>query len=196
RVWMSVPLRVTYVEAERFARENLRWIAQQREKIKHTCPVDTNLQTGTVLRLWGQPIQLQIEPAQSGPAVVREDDALRLFVPAQDGPAACRAALESWFRAQLTIALQDVCKRWELVVGQRASSYHIRKMKTRWGSCSLKTRRICVNEQLVHEPPEWLGYVVVHELTHFLVPNHSQAFWTLMDGFYPNWRTIRRYMRK
>lgn len=196
RVWMSIPLRVTLAEAEWFARKHLTWITEQSELVNMRRTATADIKTGTILRLWGNPLHVQIEPTCGHPTVIHEGDTLRLFISTQDGQAACQSAIDSWFRTQLTLSLGDVCKRWETVVGRRAESYYIRRMNTRWGSCSLKTRRICVNAQLVHEPPEWLNYVIVHELTHFLVPNHSTGFWALMDGFYPNWRTVRHNMRE
>jgi predicted metal-dependent hydrolase len=48
-------------------------------------------------------------------------------------------------------------------------------MKTKWGSCNAKARRIWLNLELIKKPPACLEYVVVHELTHLLVATTTTA---------------------
>ena len=51
-----------------------------------------------------------------------------------------------------------------------------RYMKTKWGSCS-KKKKICLNLSLRHLPTHLIRYVVLHEMTHLLIPNHGENFW-------------------
>ena len=64
-------------------------------------------------------------------------------------------------------------------------------MKSRWGSCNVKTGALCLNVQLVKKPPQCLEYVVVHELCHLLVPNHSPQFWAYVADCLPDWKRRR-----
>lgn len=66
---------------------------------------------------------------------------------------------------------------------------------SRWGSCNHKTRRLSFSLYLLLLPHECIEHVVVHELTHLLVPNHSPAFHALMDKYFPRWREARRETR-
>ena len=59
--------------------------------------------------------------------------------------------------------------------------------RTLWGSCS-PSGTLSFNWRLVLAPLEVLDYVVVHELCHLRVPNHSRAFWELVEGRRPRWR--------
>jgi predicted metal-dependent hydrolase len=45
-------------------------------------------------------------------------------------------------------------------------------------------------------PPDVADYVVVHELCHLRVPNHSRVFWTLLQQHRPDWRTRRAWLRE
>jgi predicted metal-dependent hydrolase len=67
--------------------------------------------------------------------------------------------------------------------------------RTLWGSCSA-AGTLSFNWRLVLAPLEVLDYVVVHELCHLRVPNHSKSFWTLVEGSRPDWREQRDWLRK
>lgn len=83
---------------------------------------------------------------------------------------------------------------WAQLMGVTYSQVAIRTMKSRWGSCSA-TGRICINRRLAHYPPQWLDYVVVHELSHRIHLNHSPAFWATVARYYPQWKLVRGAMR-
>ena len=64
-----------------------------------------------------------------------------------------------------------------------------------WGSCSA-AGTLSFNWRLVLAPLEVLDYVVVHELCHLRVPNHSKTFWGLVEGSRPDWRKQRGWLRE
>ena len=70
----------------------------------------------------------------------------------------------------------------------------IRKQKTRWGSCSSKNN-INLNANLLHLPPELLDYVLLHELVHTRVKNHSKDFWDELETVVPNARQVDRRLK-
>ena len=84
--------------------------------------------------------------------------------------------------------------KWEPVMGVTVSGVTIRLMKTRWGSCNVKTHHININLALEKKPPFCLEYVVVHEMTHILEASHSPVFWDYMTQFYPDWKRVRKYL--
>ena len=67
--------------------------------------------------------------------------------------------------------------------------------RTLWGSCSAGGT-LSFNWRLVLAPVEVLDYVVVHELCHLRVPNHSRAFWGLVECRRPRWREQRAWLRE
>jgi predicted metal-dependent hydrolase len=67
--------------------------------------------------------------------------------------------------------------------------------RTLWGSCS-PGGTLSFNWRLVLAPLEVLDYVVVHEVCHLRVPNHSRAFWGLVEGRRPHWREQRAWLRE
>ena len=71
----------------------------------------------------------------------------------------------------------------------------IRKMTSRWGVCNIKNHNVTLNLELSKYNIECLNYVIVHELSHFIHPNHSKKFWLLVGKYYPNYKDIRKYLR-
>lgn len=63
-----------------------------------------------------------------------------------------------------------------------------RKMISRWGSCHSQKGILTFNTNLMYAPMECIEYVVHHEFTHFLQPNHSRRFYDELAKVYPNWK--------
>lgn len=72
----------------------------------------------------------------------------------------------------------------------------IRKMKSRWGVCNTKSKVITLNLELIKSDITFLDYVINHELAHLIHPNHSKDFWNLVGINYPNYKEIRKMMKK
>ena len=64
----------------------------------------------------------------------------------------------------------------------------IRTMKSCWGSCLVNKGIITLNRKLLMKPRECIEYVVIHELCHFIHPNHSKEFYKFMEQFMPDWK--------
>ena len=71
----------------------------------------------------------------------------------------------------------------------------IRKMTSRWGVCNIKNKNITLNLELSKYDIKALDYVIVHELSHFIHPNHSKQFWTIVSKYYPNYKETRKYLK-
>lgn len=71
----------------------------------------------------------------------------------------------------------------------------IKKMKSRWGSCSRK-KNLNFNAKLIYLPDDLIDYVIVHELCHLIEFNHSRSFWNLVAQTVPDHRKMRAELRK
>jgi predicted metal-dependent hydrolase len=70
----------------------------------------------------------------------------------------------------------------------------LRNQKTRWGSCSADNN-ISLNVRLVLLPPELRDYVILHELVHTRVKNHSRRFWAELDKYVPGAKAMDKRLR-
>ena len=80
-------------------------------------------------------------------------------------------------------------------IGVAPKRIQIRDQRSRWGSCST-SGTLSFNWRLVLAPFEVLDYVVVHELCHLRVPNHSRRFWKLVENRRPDWREQRDWLHE
>ncbi len=71
----------------------------------------------------------------------------------------------------------------------------IRKMTSRWGVCNIKNKNVTLNLELSKYDLTALDYVIVHELSHFIHPNHSKEFWCLVAKYYPNYKEVRKSLK-
>ena len=72
----------------------------------------------------------------------------------------------------------------------------IRKMKTRWGVCNVRTHVITLNLELIKRDPKYLNYVIMHELSHLIHGNHSKRFWNLVEENCPGCKKIGKEMKE
>ena len=70
-----------------------------------------------------------------------------------------------------------------------------RKMVSCWGSCNTKKAILTFNTNLMYAPIECVEYVVHHEFTHFLQPNHSRRYYVELEKVCPNWKDSRKKLR-
>lgn len=70
----------------------------------------------------------------------------------------------------------------------------IRCMKSRWGSCAYKQGAITLNSRLLQAPEACLEYVVAHELAHFIHPDHSSHFYSLLSHVMPDYKARKKLL--
>jgi predicted metal-dependent hydrolase len=103
------------------------------------------------------------------------------------------------------VAVRALTKQAERLLPQRLSklaerhgfeyrSVTIRKLRSRWGSCSSQ-QDIVLNCYLLQLPWELIDYVLLHELVHTRIMRHGQPFWDELARYVPNLQTVRKAMR-
>ena len=102
--------------------------------------------------------------------------------------------LHKWLVKQAnSIFLEELNKMYNIFpINIPYPSLTIRKMKTRWGVCNTKTKRVTLNLELIKKDLKYLDYVIVHELAHLVYPNHQHEFWSLVGQVIPNYKSLRK----
>jgi predicted metal-dependent hydrolase len=128
--------------------------------------------------------------------VILHHNHIELVVPKDATHEKKEAVLYRWYRVELKKELQLMVEEWESKMSVKATSFAVRKMKTKWGSCNNHDGRILFNTELAKKPKECIEYVVVHELVHLLERKHNKRFVLLMNGFLGGWNERRRMLNE
>ena len=70
----------------------------------------------------------------------------------------------------------------------------LRNQKTRFGSCSYRNN-INLNINLMNFDYDVIDYVILHELAHTRVKNHSKNFWLEVEKYCPNYKELRKKLK-
>jgi predicted metal-dependent hydrolase len=96
----------------------------------------------------------------------------------------------------LKALIPSLLEQWQPAVGVIVHDWRIKKMKTKWGSCSKVAGRIWFNLELAKKPPSCLEFILVHEMVHLLERHHNDRFTEYMDRFMPHWRLHREELNR
>ena len=150
--------------------------------------------SGESCYLWGKPYRLQIVPGGKRYSIEKTPNKIIMTVPDGATTDGKEQALTEWYRAELKRVLETVFETCKKKTGIDADEAKIKKMKTRWGTCNIDSRRIWINLQLAKKPPECLEYVVIHELVHLLEKNHTNRFNALVEEYCPTWKEAKKLL--
>jgi|BEDMetMinimDraft_2_1075160.scaffolds.fasta_scaffold00590_4 predicted metal-dependent hydrolase len=106
-----------------------------------------------------------------------------------------RRLIYEWAKRRASLAIKQSVWRQSRTLGIDSYRLVIRDQKTRWGSCSAR-RTISFNFRIGLAPKEVMDYVVLHELVHLKVMNHSKSFWEEIAKYCPNHKEYERWLRK
>ena len=104
-----------------------------------------------------------------------------------------------WFRDLCRETVTKLCETAYPKFGKYGIKFpeiKFRNMISRWGSCMPRAGRITFNYALASVPFVCIEYVVIHEFTHFLHPDHSADFYRQLSVFLPDWRERKALLEK
>lgn len=196
KIRISAPIRMSDAQIKQFVLSKKDWILLQQEKVQlSNVHRKIDFLTGDQIMLWGKHYPLVVKEITQRSMVHFDGDIVELSVKKDvnhNSPQHRESILNEWYRKELKDKLPAMIQKWESVIGVVSSDFTIRDMKTRWGTCNVRTKRICFNLQLVKKSPRCVEYVVVHELVHLLERSHNHVFKTYMDHYLPDWRMIKK----
>ncbi len=212
QVQVVVPLSARPTDIHRFLFQKAHWIITKIKELSAGAPVGNfhlensqrkTFADGQEFLFLGKkfPLSVQECPQSSKTAVSLFFDGLRFaaVVP----PALSRNEREAQIKERFLVWYQLQAKE---ILGSRVFHYTrvmevgpkeiaIRSHKRIWGSCNYRKQTIHLNWQIVMSPMDVLDYVVVHELCHLRVPNHSKAFWQSVEKFLPDYKQHRMWLK-
>jgi len=196
RIEVRVPYFCSYIQADQFVQERHQWISNKLQEFSSVSYTRYENDEDSCFFL-GQKIELDVYCAARYSAKLN-DGILSLGIKHTQDPAAKQHAISRWYKEQgSTIFAERLETCWTSFADRvsRKPELKLRKMKSRWGSCS-RDGDITLNSELIRAPYPLLDYVVTHELSHLLEFNHSPRFYQLMDEAMPDWRERKEQLKQ
>ena len=166
------------------------WIAKQRRffEVYHPLPEPKRFVSGETHLYIGRQYRLKVYRAgESDVKLIGRF--LKVCVPEPQDARRVRAALDAWYREharRIFLDRIDRCIESAPSLKQVEFTLRIRRMARRWGSCS-RNGTITLSTELIKTPLHCIEYVILHELCHLRVHDHSPAFFRLLNLYMPDW---------
>lgn len=110
------------------------------------------------------------------------------------GVSAAKKAFETFYAVKATRRINDRVAYFAPKVGVKPKSVLISDLAYRWASCS-KEGTLKFNWKCMMAPPKVIDYVVVHELCHMHIQDHSDAFWNEVDKILPDYLERKNWLK-
>ena len=199
-VFVSAPQRVSAKAVESFIISRLEWIFKHIDRLNDLKKENTfELKSGTVITIFDNKYLLTVTESRSRSCHI-ENDELVVTLPDKSNTDMLKNTLSSFLEDRLKETLDTLCSSiYEKDFKPLNISYpeiRIRKMRSRWGSCHSQNKKVIFNKQLVFLPTKCVEYIIYHEFTHFIQPNHSSEFYKVLKGFLPDLYERKNELKK
>ncbi|MBQ8932358.1 MAG: M48 family metallopeptidase [Ruminiclostridium sp.] len=189
---VSASNRATIEMIEKALIKNADYIFKAQEKIKRAKekePAPLSYKDGEIIRIFGNDYQLKILYGNN--KVISDNGCVVIYTKEPENKELLEKLCNKYLR---TLVVENI-NNWCREIFPRFKKYNIaypemgfRKMKARWGSCHSNKGKVFFNTELVHKSEAFCRYVIVHELSHFVHPDHSAAFYRLVEEIMPDYK--------
>ncbi len=115
----------------------------------------------------------------------------RILIPTENS----KARFITFLKRSLKKIIEDKIKKINEIYNFKYTSISISSAKTNWGSCS-GTNRLHFTYKLMLCPEQVIDYIIIHELVHTIVKNHSKNFWRNVKKIYPYYKECERWLKE
>jgi predicted metal-dependent hydrolase len=193
RVHVSAPKQMTEEAILLFVITKLEWIGKRVESIRNQVrQSEREYVSGENHYYKGIRYRLHVIYLDAPPKVeLKGTQFINLYVRSGATIEKKEEVLREWYREELKQTLLPLVQKWAKLLGVQPAHWEVKQMKTLWGSCNHRTKRIIFNLELIKKPPHCIEYIVAHELTHLIERLHNTRFTSLLDTHLPAWRQIK-----
>lgn len=193
KVKVSAPFSMNEQTIRELVLPKLNWIQKYQERYKNLLVLPYQYISGEQHYYWGKTYPLEVILGKSNFLINLTDQGKIILVTHPDSDRETREKImRVWYRQEMEKITEKLFTYWQEKLGLFVNQWAIKAMKTRWGTCNYKAKRIWLNLDLIKRPQHCLEFIIVHELTHLLEPRHNYRFKAYLDQFLPPWRAYKR----
>jgi len=189
-ITITVPRMYSQERLDNLIKEKSLWISKTLMKLSKR-KKDIHLNENEVL-LFGEIYTLTIDPSVSN-KILTYHDSKRIVTNHEITRKS--SILINWY---IHLAKKEITKMAEGLAEQYGFTYNrifIRDQKTKWGTCSSK-KNLSFNWRLIRCPRYVIEYLIIHELSHLKVMNHSARFWELVESMCPDFKKAKFWLKE
>ena len=168
------------------------------EELAKYAPKPKQYVDGETFRIFGHDRRLKIVIEKKN-KVEYDESYITLYVKNSNDFALKKKTMDKWIMLIFQDTINSLCEAIYPKFQKYGVSYPViryRNMISRWGSCQPKRGVLTFNYALIEAPISCIEYVITHEFTHFLQPNHSKRFYQQLAMFMPDWEERKRTLEK
>ena len=198
RVRIASPLKIDDEAVRLFAISKMAWIKKHQLKFEaQQRQSERQFVSGESHYYKGNRYLLNVIYHNAGPKVeIRNKTYIDLYVRVGSTLEQREKVLTEWYRRQLKDQIPSLIDKWQKIIGIKVNDWGIKKMKTKWGTCTIASCRIWLNLELAKKPEHCLEYIIVHEMIHLIERNHTDRFVAYMNKFMPQWHLYKEELNR
>lgn len=195
-VKISAPYSVTDAFLMDFIAERQQWIEEKLNYFENIKRHDETIviQNGMAVRMLGEDLVLSVREGRKN-EIYKEGNIIYISSADIQNQEKLMKLFNKWWREESMKILKQYVDALYPIIQKYDIPYpviYLKKMKTLWGSCSFRKNKVTFNQYLTKAKPECVEYVVLHELTHFIHPNHSKVFYDFLSVYMPDWKERKK----
>lgn len=196
-----LPQEAALDEATKLIASKLSWVhqklAEQGESAREDVFRIVEFVDGEGFHLLGKHYRLKLVDVPKNvtgvPSVRFEGDRLLLR---REQAASGGKRIEEYYTRAAHPYLNETVQRWKRIVGVEPGRFvQVMDLGYRWGSCSADGT-LNFHWRTMQLPPRIIEYIVVHELVHIKVPNHSEKFWKVLGSVMPDYESRKAWLKQ
>lgn len=189
---VRAPLRMADLQISKFVESHQDWIVKHQAKARRNSPPPKKQYIdGESFLYLGESHPLRIKTAKKHPLLL-DRSGFRL---AKSSLPKAEEIFIRWYKKQARVLLNERVEKLAKTHGFTYQKIRISSARTRWGSCSSKGT-LSFTWRLVMAPLEVVDYVIIHELVHTQVKNHSKSFWKRVGENLPDYKRRLRWLKQ
>lgn len=198
RVRIAVPTHIKDSTIKLFVASKISWIKRNKKKfLEQDREPNREFVTRESHYFLGKRYLLRVIESEGKPKVVfKKKTYINLYVHPKTSIEKKNNIFTEWYRAELKKLIPLYIEKWQKIIGVQVEDWGVKQMRTKWGSCNIKAKRIWVNLELAKKPLHCLEYIVVHEMIHLLERHHNDRFQHYLNKFMPKWKTYRNELNR
>jgi hypothetical protein len=189
-ITVRVPFDKDKTEIQKLVLDKASWILKKQREYRETTPEvrKPSFKENTTLPYLGNNYFLMINKNQARNSIEIADGKFIVRIKlAKISNNTLKKLYENWITAKAQDIFQDKVRKYSKKLRVRAKGVAIKNLRNRWGSLA-KSGAINLNLNLVKAPEDIIDYIVLHELCHLRIKEHSHHYWELVHRFMPNYQ--------